>query len=91
MIEYLGSARELCWFAMEMAEQLEIHKNEKSSLREVDYDSVKKFVIKEIRTRLDEIEKLDGDTRIELEECNKQFTHISNYSLFGFLRGKYNV
>ena len=91
MNEHLGTAKEICWFAMEMADELDRHQAEKPPLREVNFTEVKKLVIDEIRKRLDKIEKLPDEGYAEMMLCAKQFTHISNFSLIGFLKARYNV
>lgn len=88
---HIGTASELCWFAMEMAKELESHQDEKKPLRYVDCNKVKTIVADEIRKRLDIIDKLDVENIDDLKEITKQYTHIGNYSLMGFVRGKYNV
>ncbi len=90
MTEHLGTASELCFFAMEMAKQLELHQDEKKPLRYVDFEKVRKLVIKEIRDRLELIENLP-DNYESMQMTALQFTHIGNYSLIGFLRARYNV
>lgn len=85
--KHLGTSSELCWFAMQMAEELEKHQKEKLPLREVDYNHVENLVINEIRQRIDLISK----SNLTKEEKEKQCVHIANYSMMLFLRSKYNV
>ena len=87
MERHLGTAHELIWFAMNMAEQLEIHQKEKKPLREVDYGKVRSLVIDEINRRI----AIISDITTSLDDINKQCVHIANYSMMLFLRGKYNV
>ena len=87
--EHLGTASELCYFAMEMATQLEKHRDEKQPLRDVETSKVIEMMIKNIRARLDEIECLDPSSCRDL--ITKQCTHIANETMMMFLRVKYNV
>ena len=87
MERHLGTAHELTWFAMNMAEQLEAHQKEKTPLREVDYGKVRGLVIDEINRRI----AIISDVTTSLDDINKQCVHIANYSMMLFLRGKYNV
>lgn len=91
MIKHLGTSSELMWFGMRMAEELENHIKEKTSLREVDCEEVKRLVIREIRLRLDKIEELNVEDTDDLQRIAKQCVHIANYSMMLFLRSKYNV
>jgi len=84
---HLGTAKELTWFAMEMAEQLEIHKKEKTSLREESFGDVRTIVIREIQDRIKVFENIDSSK----EDIEKQAVHIANYAMMLFLRSKYNV
>lgn len=85
--DYLGTAKEVCWFAMEMAEQLEAHKDEKSSLREKSFGDVRLIVIDEISRRIQKIASINSSK----EEMEKQAVHIGNFAMQLFLRSKYNV
>ncbi len=84
---HLGTAKELCWFALEMAEQLEIHKKEKTSLREESFGDVRTLVIREIQDRI----KVFSDIDSSKQDIEKQAVHIANYAMMLFLRSKYNV
>ena len=86
MDKHLGTAQELCWFAMQMAKQLENHKKEKKPLREWDIDAVQDLVVDEISQRI----KLILNTNSK-EIMEKQSVHIANYAMMLFLRSKNNV
>lgn len=85
--QHLGNTKELCWFAMEMAEQLELHKDEKESLREWGFGDVRTLVITNLKKRIKILEDIESSK----EDLEKQAIHIGNYAMMLFLRSKYNV
>jgi len=86
MSEHLGTTTELIWFSMEMAKQLESHKEEKKSLRLWDYEEVEELVINEVKKRIKIIEH-----SIDPNEIQKQSIHIANYAMMLYVKSKYNV
>jgi len=93
MEQHLGTAHELTWFAMNMAEQLEIHQKEKTPLREVDLRDVIDLCLNEIKVRHEKLSDLSAlpESQERNDELVKQSIHIANYCMMLFLRTKYNV
>ena len=92
---HLGNADELTSFKMAMKRQLMKHKKEKQSMRMWDFESVMLNNIPEIQKRIEKINKLNirikndifKDTIVaDKKKINKQFVHIANYCLMGFLK-----
>lgn len=95
--KHLGTDDELISFMKEMKNQLIRHQNEKQSMRNWTYNEVMKNNIPEIKTRISDIDtiwKMNLDT-VERQQkvirekvIAKQFVHIANYCMMGWLKSK---
>ena len=95
--DHLGTNEELTEFSIEMATQLNIHREEKQSMREWDFESVMSNNVPQIRNRIEIIERnmmriksdwlySKADTISFHLEIKKQWVHIANYSMMGYLK-----
>lgn len=80
--EHLGNREEVMDFAYEMYRQLELHNDEKTPLRPVEFDIVKNIVVDEVLKRIRLIK--DGDSRTMEKQC----VHIANYVMMLWLKTK---
>ncbi len=96
---HLGTTDELISFMKSMNDQLQKHKNEKTSMRNYSFIQTMKNNIPEINKRIEQIKVLtdklnsfdefnDDDRQNMYSEINKQFTHIANYCLMGWLKSQ---
>jgi len=99
--EHLGTNEELTEFSIEMATQLNYHRDEKQSMRKWSFEQVMKNNIPEIQERINLISRnyqtiLDGhiggvkippeNIVLYKKEIIKQFVHIGNYAMMGWLK-----
>ena len=94
---HLGNDKELSLFISQMKKQLKKHEKEKQSMRTWSFESVMLNNIPEILDRIASISDLNviikndlfnKKTKESKKEINKQFVHIANYCLMGFLKSK---
>ena len=89
---HLGTNKELTEFSIEMATQLNVHRNEKQSMREWGFERVMLNNLPEIQDRLITIKNCLDKIRhkemypeknilLYLEEIAKQSVHIANYCM----------
>lgn len=74
MTEHLGTKEEVEELCQEMLKQLDLHKNEKVSLRNWTYVNVHNLVKREVRDRFNIIRMTE-----DKEEKAKQCVHICNF------------
>lgn len=96
-INHLGNTDELLSFMKSMNNELQKHKKEKFSMRDYTFWQTMMNNIPEIKKRITKINDLFNKIQIERDggevekmtnEINKQFIHIANYSLMGWLKSK---
>lgn len=82
----IPKSSDICWFAMKMAEEIQKNTYKKTSSNITREEDMKNFIINEIRRKLDIIEKLTVEDRDDIDKIIKQFTHIANHAMIGFIR-----
>ncbi len=99
-VNHLGTAEELMSFVAVMNKELKKHKDEKHSMRSWQFESVMLNNIPEIQKRIEKISKLniriknnlfgDSNNDEDKREITKQFIHIANFCMMGWLKSKEN-
>lgn len=80
---HLGNFQELLQYTLQMQIELDKHKKEKSSLRYLDKQYVNNFVLENIQKRSKNLTLQDLYFHKSL--IQKQFVHIGNYAMFGYV------
>lgn len=99
---HLGTTSEMLEYLTAMNNELIKHKKEKSSMREWGFNQSMRHCINEMNKRTKEIKRcfekvtsfdeFNEDTRIQLYEIIiKQYVHIGNFSMMGYLKAKENI
>ena len=96
---HLGTTSEMLEYFTKMNDELVKHKKQKSSMRDWGFTNSMAHCIYEMeqRTRrikkhfkkLNSFDEFNEDTKLELiNTINKQFIHIGNFAMMGYLKSK---